>query len=85
MVGSASVLHITSIYNMVEENMTCFMQRKGENPMVFVLDTIHLQKGGSGTCVRCNYSPCLKAGASLRKFRDDGADTSRLRGVETNE
>lgn len=39
MVGSASVLHITSIYNMVEENMTCFMQRKGENPMVFVLDT----------------------------------------------
>jgi 5-methylcytosine-specific restriction endonuclease McrA len=24
---------------MVEENMTCFMQRKGENPMVFVLDT----------------------------------------------
>ena len=39
MVGSASVLRITSIYNMVEENMTCFMQRKGENPMVFVLDT----------------------------------------------
>lgn len=24
---------------MVEENITCFMQRKGENPMVFVLDT----------------------------------------------
>ena len=75
MVGSASVLHITSIYNMVEENMTCFMQRKGENPMVFVLDTNKRPqkkawKGGGGTCVRCNSSPCLKAGASLRKFRD---------------
>ena len=55
--------------------MTCFMQRKGENPMVFVLDTNKclmdmLIEMGGGTCVRRNSSPCLKAGASLRKFRD---------------
>lgn len=50
---------------MVEENITCFVQRKGENPLAI------LSKGRSGTCVRRNSSPCLKAGASLREFREE--------------
>ncbi|WP_420902825.1 RRXRR domain-containing protein [Pseudomonas gessardii] len=61
---------------MVEENMTCFMQRKGENSMVFVLDT---NKRPLAPCHEAVARKLLKQGkaAIYRRFpfistRQDG-------------